>query len=184
MTFSRSVLYPALLGCCAVLLVGCIPVKDVTQAWEDGSADEDLRGQWAVAGNPDQNVGFETTDGQYLITSSSDGLEGGVRTVEVGEHKYLVVVSLRAAIRGFDKIDDDVKSGNLLRYELDGDTLTIYQYDDDALGNAIDNGDVKGENSEDDSPTLETVDDPALQWLAEIAEQDAGWTATVYQRED
>ncbi len=170
------------LGTACLLMAGCIPVKNLESAWGEGEADARLAGQWVGTADSSDRVAFVATDHGYQITSSTSGLEGGAKTVTAGEHQYLMVVQLSAAVLGFDQVDDDMKSGNLVRYAVDGDELTIYQYDQEALGQAIEAGSVPGEALEDEAPTLLELDEQSLEWLASVGSEDAGWSATGYQR--
>lgn len=170
----------AVLASCA-LLAGCIPVKDISGAWEAAESDTKLRGFWVDVNSDDSTIVFETTDGGYMITSGSSGLEGAVRSLTVGEHTYLVVVSLRPAMEGFEVVDD--KSGNLLLYELDGDTLHVSQMDSAYLEDAINNGDVEGTVSDEEATTVTRIDDDTLDWLEAVAEDEDAWQTTTYTRE-
>ena len=165
-----------------LLLSGCIPVKNLEKAWGEGEADSQLAGQWVGTSDSSDRVAFVATDQGYQITSSTSGLEGGAKTITAGEHSYLMVVQLSAAVLGFEQVDDDMKSGNLVRYAVDGDELTIYQYEQEALGQAIESEAVPGEALEDEAPTLLELDEKTLEWLASVGDKDAGWSATGYQR--
>lgn len=186
MTASRTLVTPGrFLAAAALLLLiaGCIPVKDVSRGWAMGAADEALSGRWVGKNNDSETVAFAMTDADCLVTSGSSGLEGGVRTIELGEHKIMIVAGLRPALEGFDAVDEDSRSGNLLRYTLVDNTLTIYQFDSTALENAIDNGEVDGIHNDDEATTLTELDDATLDWIEEVSGDDAMWTETVYVRQ-
>jgi hypothetical protein len=184
MTIARKIVLPALAAALLVLVVGCIPVKDVSRGWAMAEPDEALNGRWVGKFNTSDTVAFAMTDADFLVTSGSAGLDGAVRTLQVGDHRYLIVAGLRAALEGFEEMDDFSKSGNLLRYTLADDTLTIYQFDSTALENAIDNGDVAGINNEEESTTVLALDDDTIDWLEDVAGDDDLWTETVYVRKD
>lgn len=179
--FKQSSQWLGLAAVCA-LAFGCIPVKDLEDAWAFSEMDAALSGQWVGENDTDTRIAFIETDQGYQVTSGTTGLDGGVKSFTVGEHKFVVVAQLRAAILGFDNVDADMKSGNLLRYTVVDGKLTMYQMDQDALERAIKAGDVPGEALEDESPTLLTLDDASLAWLEKVSAQDNGWTETVYVR--
>lgn len=169
-----------LLAAC-LLTVGCIPVKNVEKAWKDAKADEALVGKWY--GSNDAMVGFVKTDQDYLVTSGTNGLEGGCKTIEVNGHKYVIVASFKAAILGFDKMDKDEKNGTLLRYKIEGNSLTMYTYDSDKLAEAIKAKKVPGEIDENDSAELIELDEATIKWLGEIGDQ-PGWDAQVFKKKN
>lgn len=155
-------------------------MKDLEDAWAGGELDDALSGQWVEENNEGGRVTFVKTDAGYHITSGTSGLEGAVKSIAVGEHTFIIVAQLRAAVLGFDQVDDGKKSGSLLRYAVADGKLTVYQMDQDTLEAAIKAGDVPGEALEDEAPTLLTLDDASLAWLAKVSAQDAGWSKTVY----
>ena len=168
-----------LLGAC-LLLAGCIPVKNVEKAWNDAKADEALVGVWVQDG--DGIVGFVNTDKGFLVTSGSSGLEGGCKSFTTNGHNYIIVAQFRAAILGFENVDDDTKDGTLLRYKIDGDKLTLYTYDQEKLNAAIKDKKVPGEMDENDSGKLLELDAATKAWLGAIADQEEGWTTQEYKR--
>jgi hypothetical protein len=170
----------ALLAVC-LFAVGCIPVKNVEKAWNSSKADNELAGLWTQKGGGDGKVGFVKTDKDFLVTSGTSGLEGGCRTVETNGHKYLIVASLRAAVLGFDHVDDDNKEGTLMRYKIEGDTLTMYTYDEGRLKVAIEDKKVPGEIDENDSAELTELDAATIKWLGEIGDG-PGWDEQTYTR--
>ena len=181
--FNRFALKPAVtLAVVCLFSVGCIPVKNVEKAWKSSKADNDLAGLWVGKNDKDSHVGFVKTDKDFLVTSGTSGLEGGCRTIETNGHKYLIVASLRAAVIGFDRVDADSKEGTLMRYKIDGDTLTMYTYDDGRLKVAIEDKKVPGEIDENDSAKLSELDDATIKWLGEIADG-PGCDSQVYKRE-
>ena len=168
----------------ALFITGCIPVKDVSRGWDMGAPDEGLVGKWVGKNSDTDTVAFAMTDADFLVTAGSSGLEGGVRTIELGEHKFMIVAGLRPALEGFDTMDEDSKSGNLLKYTIVDGTLTIFQFDSSALETAIDNGDVEGIHNDDEATTVLELDDATLAWLEDVAEDDAVWSDTVYVRQE
>ena len=170
--------HAALLMVTCMLLAGCIPVKNVEKAWKGAKADDALVGTWIGKNNADEKVGFVKTDKGFLVTSGTQGLEGGCRSIETNGHKYIIIAKFKAAILGFDQVDADSKDGTLLRYKVEGDTLTTYTYDDGRIKVAVEDGKVPGE-IEDDSADLTELDDATIKWLGEIADG-PGWTAKVY----
>ena len=166
----------------ALFITGCIPVKDVSRGWDMGAPDEGLVGQWVGKNSDTDTVAFAMTDADFLVTAGSSGLEGGVRTIELGEHKFMIIAGLRPALEGFDTMDESSKSGNLLKYTIVDGTLTIYQFDSSTLETAIDNGDVEGIHNDDEATTLLELDDATLDWIESIADDDDAWSDTVYVR--
>ena len=167
-----------LAGC--LLLAGCIPVKNVEKAWKDAEADEALIGTW-VQGDSGM-VGFVNTDQGFLVTSGTSGLEGGCKSVTTNGHSYIIVAEFRAAILGFDNVDEDNKSGTLMRYKIEGDKLTLYTYDQEKLEAAIKAKKVPGEIDENDSGELLELDAATLKWLGDIADEKDGWDVQEYKR--
>lgn len=173
--------HAALLLAMATLLAGCIPVKNVEEAWNNAGADEALAGTWVGKNDGESMVGFVKTDQDFLVTSGTSGLEGGCRSFETNGHKYIIVAQFRAAILGFDKVEDDSKEGTLLRYKIDGDTLTLYTYNQDKLNTAVKDGKVPGDLDENGSAKLKELDDATIQWLGKIADGE-GWDVQEYKR--
>lgn len=170
----------ALLVLC-LLIAGCIPVKNAEKAWKASKPDNDLAGNWVQTGSSDGKIGFVKTDQDFLVTSGTSGLEGGCRTLETNGHKYLIVAKLKAAVLGMDQVGEDERDATLMRYKLDGDTLTLYTYDADRLKVAVQDKKVPGV-IEDDSASLSELDDATIQWLGDIAGEEAGWDTQVYKR--
>lgn len=181
MKIKQNGLWLGLAAVC-VFACGCIPVKNLEKAWGEGTVDEALSGQWVGENDEDTKIAFIMTDQGYQITSGTTGLDGGVKSLTVGGHKFIIVAQLQAAVLGFDQVEDDTKSGNLLRYTIEGNKLSVYQFDQDTLEKAIKGGKVPGEANEDESPTLLELDDATKKWLTEVSAQDAGWSKTVYVR--
>jgi len=176
----------AALAVACLLTVGCIPVKDVEKAWKDAKPDIDLVGTWVGKGDSSSKVGFVKTDKGYLVTSGTSGLEGGCRSIETNGHKYIIVANLRAAVLGFDHVDEDSKDGTLLRYNVEGDKLTLYTYDDERINKAIKQGKVKGEIEKLDdggegAATITELDAATIKWLGEIADG-PGWDTQEFVR--
>lgn len=172
--------HAALLLATCLLLTGCIPVKNVEKAWKDAKADEAIVGTWAQK-NSDGMVGFVKTDKGYLITSGTSGLEGAVRSITTNGHNYIIVAKFRAAILGFENVDDDTKDGTLLRYKVEGNTLTMYTYNQDKINAAVKEKKVPGEVDENDSATLSELDAATIKWLGKIGDEKEGWDAQVYE---
>jgi len=173
--------HAALVLATLTLMAGCIPVKNVEKAWKAAAADEALVGTWEQG--DDGKVGFVNTDQGFLVTSGTSGLEGGCKTIETNGHKYIIVAQFRAAILGFDNVDDDTEDGTLMRYKVDGDTLTLYTYNQEKLNTAVKDGKVGGEMDENDSAKLKELDDATIKWLGEIADQKDGWDTQKYKRQ-
>lgn len=171
--------HAGLLLALTLILGGCIPVKNVEKAWNDASADEALVGTW-VQGDSDK-VGFVMTDKGFLVTSGTSGLEGGCKSVTTNGHHYLIVAQFRAAILGFENVDDDTKDGTLMRYKIEGEKLTLYTYNQDKIDAAIKAKKVPGE-MEDDSGSLLELDEATLKWLGAIADEKEGWDVQEYKR--
>ncbi|MEM1355587.1 MAG: hypothetical protein AAGC44_12335 [Planctomycetota bacterium] len=181
MKIQQPVFWLGLAALC-VFAAGCIPVKNLEKAWADAEVDEQLTGQWVGENDEDSKLAFIMTDQGYQITSGTTGLDGGVKSFTVGGHQFIIVASLQAAVLGFDQVDEDSKSGNLLRYTVQDGKLSVWQYDQDTLEQAIKAGDVPGEALEDEAPTLLELDDQTMAWLAEASDVDEGWSKTVYVR--
>lgn len=173
--------HAGLLLAITLILGGCIPVKNVEQAWKDAKADEALVGTWHVA-EGDGKVGFVKTDQDFLVTSGTDGLEGGCRSITTNGHQYIIVAKFRAAILGFEHVEDDSKDGTLLRYQIDGDKLTMYTYNQDLINAAVKENKVPGEMDENDSASLKELDAATIEWLGKIGGEKEGWTAKHYER--
>jgi len=164
-----------------LLACGCIPVKNVEKAWSTSKPDKDLAGLWLQAGGGDGKIAFIATDKDFLITSGTSGLDGGCRTVETNGHKFIIVANLRAAVLGFDQVDDDGKDGTLIRYKLEGDSLSIYTYDQEKINAAIKDGSVPGVMDENDSGKISELDEKTLAWLGKAADG-PGWDLQKYDR--
>ena len=173
--------HAALMLATAVLLAGCIPVKNVEKAWKEAEADDALVGTW-VQGDSGM-VGVVKTDKGFLVTSGTSGLEGGCKSITTNGHNYIVIAQFRAAILGFDNVDDDQKDGTLMRYAIEGDNLTLYTYNQDKLNAAIKDKKVPGEMDENDSGKLLELDDATIKWLGEIADEKDGWETQKYTRQ-
>lgn len=165
-----------------LLMAGCIPVKNVEKAWNNAKADDALAGQWVGKNDDSSKVGFVKTDQGFLVTSGTSGLEGGCKSVTTNGHTYIIVAKLRAAVLGFDQADEDEKDGTLMRYKLDGDSLTLYTYNQDKINAAVKDGSVPGEMDENDSASLKELDEATLAWLGKIADQKDGWDVQEYKR--
>lgn len=163
-----------------LFVAGRIPVKNVEKRWSSSKADNDLVGVWVQKGG-EGKIGFAKTDQGYLVTSGTTGLEGGCRSFESNGHKFIIVAKLRAAVLGFDQVEEETKDGTLLRYKIEGDTLTMYGYDEGKLSEAIKAKQVAGEIDENDSAQLTELDDATVKWLGEAA-NGAGWSEQVYIR--
>lgn len=172
--------HTGLLLAIAFILAGCIPVKNVEEAWNDAKADEALVGTW-VDGNEGM-VGFVKTDKGFLVTSGSSGLEGGCRSITTNGHSYIIVAKFRAAILGFENVDDDTKDGTLMRYKIDGDTLILYTYNQDKIKAAVEGKKVPGEIDENDSVTVTELDAATIAWLGEIGDEEGSWDEQKYKR--
>jgi len=167
------------LAALSLLAVSCIGVENVEETWNKSKGDADLVGLWE--GNNDSKCSFIKTDQDYLITTGTNGLEGGCKSFDVNGHKYVIVASLKASLLGFGDMEADSKNGTLLRYEVKGDTLKMYSYNGDKLKEAIKAGKVKGEVDENDSAKLKVLDADTIKWLGEAAEG-LGWDEQVYKR--
>lgn len=172
--------HAALILATLTLMAGCIPVKNVEKAWKAAEADKALVGTWQQGG--DGMVGFVMTDQGFLVTSGTSGLEGGCKSIETNGHKYIIVAQFRAAILGFENVDDDTKDGTLMRYKIEGDTLTLYTYNQDKLNAAVKDGKVGGEMDDNDSAKLKELDDATIKWLGTIADEKEGWDTQKYKR--
>jgi len=173
--------HAALLLAACTLLAGCIPVKNVEKAWKTAQADKALAGTWQQDGG-DGMVGFVMTDKGFLVTSGTSGLEGGCKSITTNGHHYIIVAQFRAAILGFDNVDDDTKDGTLMRYKVVGDNLTLYTYNQEKINAAVKDGKVNGEMDENDSAKLTELDDATIKWLGEIGDAEEGWDTQEYKR--
>lgn len=173
--------HAALLLATCLLMVGCIPVKNVEKAWKDAKADDALVGTWEQK-NSDGMVGFVKTDKGYHVTSGTSGLEGASRSITTNGHNYIIVAKFRAAILGFENVDDDTKDGTLLRYKVDGDKLTMYTYNQDKINTAVKDKKVPGEMDENDTASLTELDAATIAWLGKIGDEKDGWDAQEYKR--
>lgn len=174
--------HAALLLAACLLLAGCIPVKNVEKAWNDAKPDDALAGTWVDQNGGDGMVGFVKTDKGFLVTSGTSGLEGGCRSITTNGHKYIIVAKFRAAILGFDNVDDDTKDGTLMRYKVEGDKLTLYTYNQDKIKDAVKDKKVPGEIDENDSASLTELDAATIQWLGTIGDEKEGWDEQNYKR--
>ncbi|MFK7790430.1 MAG: hypothetical protein AB8C95_13170 [Phycisphaeraceae bacterium] len=174
--------HAALLLATGLLLTGCIPVKNVEKAWKDANVDKALVGTWVDKNGGDGMVGFVQTDKGFLVTSGTTGLEGGCKSITTNGHKYIIVAKFRAAILGFENVDDDTKDGTLLRYKIEGDALTLYTFNQDKIKQAVKDKKVPGEIDENDSATLTELDAATLKWLGEIGDVEEGWDVQAYKR--
>jgi len=162
-----------------LLAVGCIQVGNVEEAWGKARADPELLGTWQ--GKRGALCSFVKTEKDYFITSGTDGLEGCCKSFETNGHKYVIVAPLKPSILGFDKVDEDSKSGTLLRYEVKGDTLIMYSLDGDVISKAVKAKEVPGTIDENDSGSLSILDAATVKWLGKIADGD-GWTENIYKK--
>lgn len=181
MTYSK-LKHAAMLLAAALLMTGCIPVKNVEKAWKDATVDQNLAGTWVDKNGGDGMVGFVKTDKDFLVTSGTTGLEGGVKTITTNKHNYIIIAKFRAAILGFDNVDGDTKSGTLVRYTIKDDVLTLYTFNQDKLKAALKENKVPGEIDENDSPSLTELDEATLKWLGEIGDEKEGWDPQAYKR--
>ena len=173
--------HAALMLAACLLLAGCIPVKNVEKAWKNAKADDALAGTWVQDGG-DGMVGFVNTDQGFLVTAGTSGLEGGCRSITTNGHTYIIVAQFRAAILGFENVEDDTKDGTLMRYKLEGDKLTLYTYNQEKLNAAVKDKQVPGEMDENDSAKLSELDAATIQWLGKIADDEEGWDVQTYKR--
>ncbi|MBX2852166.1 MAG: hypothetical protein KTR15_10510 [Phycisphaeraceae bacterium] len=173
--------HAALMLTTCLLLAGCIPVKNVEKAWKDAKADETLVGIW-VQNDGEGIVGFVNTDKGFLVSSGSSGLEGGCKSFTTNGHNYIIVAQFRAAILGFDNVEDDNKGGTLIRYKIDGDKLTLYTYSQEKLNAAVKDKKVAGEMDENNSASLSGLDAATIEWLGKIADEKEGWDVQEYKR--
>jgi len=176
---SRTLLQTTGLLILSLIVASCIPVKNVEKAWENAKADDALVGTWT--GDQDAMVSFAKTDRGFLVTAGTTGLEGGCKSFEASGHQYLIVASLKASLLGFDAVDEDSKSGTLLRYKVEGDTLKMYSFDGNQLKDAVKAEKVKGIIDDNDSTQLAELDEATIKWLGEAAEG-SGWDEKVYQK--
>lgn len=160
-----------------LLLAGCIPVKNVEKAWSAGKADKALAGTWVSKSDASEKIGFVLTDKGFLVTSDNNAC----RTVQVNGHQFLIFAKMRAAVLGFDQVEDEDKDGTLFRYTVVGDTLTMYILDQDKLKAAVKAKEVAGELDENNSPRLLELDDATLKWLGSVA-GGPGWDKQVYTK--
>jgi len=162
----------------SLLAASCIQVENVEEAWNVAKPDEALVGTWQ--GNGDDLCRFIKTDEGYLVTSGTNGLEGGCRSFESNGHKFVIISSLKAALLGYGRMEEDGKGGTLLRYTIEAGTLRMYSYDGDKLKEAINGGKVAGK-VEDDSAKLTELDAATIRWLGEVA-GGAGWDPQTYKK--
>lgn len=177
---TRSILQTTGLVILSLIATSCIPVKNVEKAWGNAKADEALVGTWTGAQNA--IVSFAKTDRGFLVTAGTTGLEGGCKSFEADGHHYLIVASLKASLLGFEQVDDDGKSGTLLRYKVEGDILKMYSFDGNQLKAAVEADKVAGVIDENDSTQLTELDEATIKWLGEAAEG-AGWDEKVYRKQ-
>ena len=157
----------------------CIQVDNVQNAWEGSKADPDLLGVWE-----DGNGGscaFVKTEKDYFVTTGTNGLEGCCKSFDAGGSKYVIVAKLGPALLGFDKQDDDNKSGTLLRYEVRGNKLTMYSLDANFVKKAVEAKEVPG-TIEDDSASITELDEATIKWFGKVAKKKEGWSETVYKK--
>lgn len=175
----RILRHSATLITLCLLATGCIQVKNIEKAWNAAKPDEELVGTWE-----DKNQGmvsFAKTDRDMLVTSGTNGLEGGCRSIETNGHKYAIVASFKAALLGFGKMDADAKNGTIMRYKVEKDTLHFYTLDAKVLKDAVKAGKVPGVVDENDSASLTELDEATIKWLGEVG-NDKGWEEQVYKK--
>ncbi len=177
-----AIKHAALILAACLLLTGCIPVKNVEKAWKDAKADDALVGTWVDKNDGDGMVGFVQTDKGFLVTSGTSGLEGGCRSITTNGHKYIIIAKFRAAILGFDNVDDDTKDATLLRYTVEDDALTLYTYNQEKITAAVKDKKVPGKIDENDSASLNELDAQTIKWLGEIGGEKDGWDEQNYKR--
>ena len=161
------------------LAASCIEVDDVEEAWGNAKPDPELLGEWV--GDNDARCAFIKTEKDYHVTSGTNGLEGCSKSIETNGHKFVIVVDLGTALMGFDKADEDGKSGTLLRYKVDGDKMIMYSLDGEVITEAVKAGKVPGEIDEEGDGSLTVLDAKTIKWLGEVAEG-KGWSENIYRK--
>lgn len=93
-----------------LLLLGCIYVKDFGVYWDKGIIDPDLKGNWYQ--KKERDCVHFATDGDRLLFINSNRPGDSVRTLMVGDARFLMING------DHDKY--------LVRYKIDGDSWIPY----------------------------------------------------------
>lgn len=194
---------------CAVTLFGCIPIKDLGEFWDKGEMDPALAGHWKQIGNEfgreDTFYSFIEDAGErvYLFQARSADmpqaedqvLSQKARTTRLGDYSFIMIRDVGESIAGIDPAPPDEPReviGELQRYSVSGNVLTLYYLDDNAIHRAIEAGKVKGtlppqpkdEESIDLTPAmLDVLDEPTVAFIIDLCRDEKNWTRTVqYER--
>ena len=171
--------YRCLFGLMMVGLAGCINVDDFGGYWEKGVLDPKLEGTWSFVkgeNDPEAPIMFIKEDDYYLMKSADEeqAEDEHIKTLNVGEHTFFLILM-------------EENSGGIMRYKIDGDSLTTYTLKEDVLKKAIENNEVDGTIEHDslmgDVPHLSVLDEATLKFLAGLADKPDHWKVEgVYQR--
>ena len=137
---------------------GCIPVEEIGDGWNKGILDNDLAGYWQRSdfGGVDTGelISIKNVKGHYELNELGPILIFGIsipidcKTVQVGKRKFLI---LKMAKYFKDQQAEIIKLGvaekpllpqhnyevMLLKYSVENDILTFYEYNEDKLQKAI-----------------------------------------------
>ncbi len=181
--------------CVAVLLSSCIPVADLGAYWTNGKTDPRIAGSWV---EPDldhpiddsyMDFGLDEAAQAYRFRNLDATKRLGeerhvflVRTANLGGFDFLLLTDAEA-VSNTENLNTPIEGG-LIRYDIDGDKLTIFTLDDSTsfLRDAIRSGVFEGAG--DDSSTLARLDERTVAALAVACERDELWREAVYQRVD
>ena len=147
----------------SLLCCSCFDSKNPLADPAKAKADGDLAGVWRVK-NPDQNVAY------YHIACAGGKMPAGVMravvavhaadgtinppgdllmfSTTIGEHHFLNMIDIEQ--KDIEQIAKDgwkpelVKGYSFVKYNVQGDTLTVWGIDPDAKGKAIEAGKIKG----------------------------------------
>lgn len=201
----RLMLCVLAVNCLAAPCVGIwetgLPVDDLGEYWDKGVRDTALNWYWEVgrlrfvlkAGvrhriMKKQYLSFAPRNQEYLVFRAFPVMgarfewwpQGLVwaRTLRVGGHDFLMYRQ-RPNTRYLARKDVSVEQLWLQRYAVQGDTLTFYQLDDEAFGEALKAGRINGmvnkEHPDYPGPRITRLDQPTLEALAGLADRQSNW---------
>jgi len=98
-------------------LSGCFLVKDFGAYWSNGVIDEDLAGKWVSTKDKNKIIEMTKTEDYYM----QKGSENNMKTLVLGEHKFMMIVDNDNANRGR-------KMNMLVKYKVSADEYIIYSF--------------------------------------------------------
>jgi hypothetical protein len=186
------------LGC--LVLGGWVWVEDLAGAWDRATLDPQLEGCWqlreggiGVSGFVDQELALFAKENDAYVWTKVDTflgkveplIMGRVKTLRLGEQAFLVVPMDE------EEGEDLVTTGTVIPYSLDGDTLRMFKFEDEAIWKAIEQKQVVGGTVDPEHAEnvlflipmwLTTLDEETEAFLAELAKARRWREAGVYER--